>query len=116
MSQMREEARPDAVERAGPGSQPRVCGLFLTTLWFGLFAGWLELGLVLAQRAVNPHVSMNALRTNWHFVWMIPASDTLIFGVVGLALALLAGARPGLAAWAAWRLPVGMTVLTLLLT
>ncbi len=110
------ELPPAAAAKAGPGSQQRASGLFLTTLWFGLLAGWLELGLVLAQRAVNPHVSIDTLRTNRHFVWMVPVSDVLIFGVVGLAIALLARFRPALARWIALRLPVGLSFLTLLLT
>ena len=47
---------------------------------------------------------------------MIPVSDVLIFGVVGLSIALLARFRPGLARWTALRLPVGLSFLTLLLT
>ena len=108
--------RPAVGEKAGPGSQQGAGALFLTTLWFGLLAGWLELGLVLAQRAVNPHISIDMLRTNRHFVWMIPVSDALIFGVVGLSIALLARFRPGLARWGALRLPIAMVFFTLLLT
>jgi hypothetical protein len=59
-------------ESAGSGWQYRAGGLFLITFWFGLLAGYLELGLVLAQRAINPHLSLDALRTNRNFVWMIP--------------------------------------------
>src|SRR4051812_33996573 len=69
-----------------PVSRPEVAGPFLVTLWFGLVAGWLDLGLVLAQRAVDPHVSASLLRTNLHFAWMIPVSEALIFGLVGLSL------------------------------
>jgi arylsulfatase A-like enzyme len=110
------ESRPAASEDVGPASRPGAGGLFLTTLWFGLLAGWLELGVVLAQRAINPHVSMNSLRTNWHFAWMIPAADALIFGVVGLAVALLARFHRGFARWTVLRLPAGLASLTLLLT
>ncbi|MGC8644102.1 MAG: sulfatase-like hydrolase/transferase, partial [Isosphaeraceae bacterium] len=84
-------------------------------LWFGLVAGWLDLGLVLAQRALHPHVSASILRTNQHFVWMVPVSEVLIFTVVGLAIALLATFRCGLARWIAWRLAVALGCLTLLL-
>src|SRR6185437_14521124 len=106
----------DSPEKAITGSQHGAGRLFLTTLWFGLLAGWLELGLVLAQRAVNPHVSIDSLRTNWHFAWMIPAADVLIFGVIGLSLALVSRCRPGAARWTAERLPVTLAILTLLLT
>src|SRR5271163_714001 len=66
--------------RSSPGEHPPTdsrqanAGVFFTTLWFGLLAGWLELGLVLVSRTVNPHISIDALRTNRHFVWMIPVA------------------------------------------
>ena len=107
--------RPAAHEEVGHESKPGAAGLFLTTLWFGLVAGWLELGLVLAQRAIHPHVSADILRTNRHFVWMIPVSELLIFGLVGLLIALLAKWRWGLARRVAMRLPVVMTFWALLL-
>ena len=47
---------------------------------------------------------------------MIPVSDVLIFGVVGLSIAVLARFHRGFARWTAWRLPVGLALLTLLLT
>ena len=102
-------------ERSSPGPQ-RAGGLFLATLWFGLLAGWLELGFVLAQRAANPHLSDDMLRTNRHFVWMIPVADALIFSVIGLAVTVLAWFRWEFARWIAMRLPIGMCFCTLLLT
>ena len=109
------DLHPAVAENAGPRSIRGPRGLFLMTLWFGLLAGWLELGLVLALRAVNPHVSLDMLRTNRHFVWMIPVSDALIFGGVGLLIASLARSRR-LAWWTTLRLPIGLSFLTLLLT
>jgi arylsulfatase A-like enzyme len=97
-------------------SRERKAGVFFTTLSLGLLAGWLELGLVLVSRTVNPHISIDALRTNRHFVWMIPVADVFIFGFVGVGTALLARFRPGLARWIASRLAVGLIFLTLLLT
>ncbi len=110
-----EGLQPAAGEEVSPRSQHGPGGLFLMTLWFGLVAGWLDLGMVLAQRAIDLHVSDAMVRTNQHFVWMVPVSDVLIFGVVGLAIVLLAWFRRGLAWWIAMRLPVGMSFLTLLL-
>jgi arylsulfatase A-like enzyme len=101
---------------AGQAPEPRPGALFLTTLWFGLVAGWLELGFVLAHQALVPRVSLSMVRTNRHYVWMVPVSDVLIFGVAGVAIALLARFRPGLARWTALRLPAAMAALGLLLT
>jgi arylsulfatase A-like enzyme len=103
-------------QEPGPGPPRTAGGLFLATLWFGLVAGWLELALVLAERAVNPHVSMEALRTNRHFVWMTPLADALILGGLGAVIAPLAALRWGLARWLALRLSVGLGFWTLLLT
>jgi arylsulfatase A-like enzyme len=103
-------------ESAGSARQYGAGGLFLITFWFGLLAGYLELGLVLAQRAINPHLSLDALRTNRNFVWMIPVSDVLIFGAAGVLIAVLARYHRRLAHWTAFRLSVAMLCFTLLLT
>ena len=103
-------------EKVSLRSQQTAGGPFLTTLWFGLLAGWLELGLFLARRAVDPRLSIDMLRTNRHFVWMIPVSDALIFGVVGVLMAVLVRFRRGFALWIALRLSIGLSVLTVLLT
>lgn len=108
--------RNSTCDEARPRQGHEARELFLTTLAFGLVAGWLELGFVLTQRIVNPHVSLDALRTNRHFAWMIPVGDVLIFSVVGLAIVVFARFRPGLARWVVWRLVVGLSFLTLLLT
>ena len=111
----REELHPALSDQVEPGSRQAVCAPLLTTLWFGFLAGWLELGLVLARGAIDPHVSQNLIRTNRHFAWMIPVSHVLIFSVVGLSVALLARFRPGLARWSALRLSIVMSLWTLLL-
>jgi arylsulfatase A-like enzyme len=103
-------------EEMSPGSKHGSGGLFVITLWFGLVAGWLDLGLALAQRAIHPHVSADILRTNRHFLWMVPVSEVLIFIIVGLSIALLATFRWGLARWTAFRLSVAMSFMTLLLS
>jgi arylsulfatase A-like enzyme len=100
---------------AGPGPRQGALTLFLTTLWFGLLTGWLELGFVLAQGAIFPHASPTMLRTNRHMVWMMPISNVLIFSSVGGLIAVLAGIRLGLARWTALRLPVVLSFLALLL-
>ena len=74
---------------------PKPVAVFLTMCWFGLAAGLLELVLVLAQRSLIARISLQSLRTNRHFLWMIPAADLAIFALVGVALIRLARRRPG---------------------
>jgi arylsulfatase A-like enzyme len=104
-----------SLRKTARSSQHRAIQLFLTTLWFGLAAGWLELGLVLAKDVIHPYVSLETIRTNRHLVWMLPVSDALLFSIVGLAIAPLARLPWGIARWTAFRLPVAMCVLAILL-
>lgn len=109
-----EKTRP-RITPEGAGKRPEIGSLFLRMTWFGLIAGWLNLGLVLAQGALRPHVAIARVRTNVHSGWMIPASDALVFGAVGLALALATRPWPRLARWTAWRAPLALLFLALLL-
>lgn len=111
------QAELPRVEGRETGLEPETGAVspFLTTLWFGLLAGWLELGLVEALGVLRPHVSMDTLRINRHHGWMVPVSDLLIFGAVGAALALLARLFPRSARWTALRLPPALVFLALLL-
>src|SRR5690242_16507392 len=84
-------------------------GPFRMAVGFGLVAGWSELAMVVFWRAVDPRISMDSLRTNRQFAWMIPASDLLIFAAVGVGLVLVAKLWPALARWLAWRLHVALT-------
>ncbi len=105
-----------AAETASPEFTSRVALEWLVaTLWLGLVAGWLELGLVLVQRSINPHIPLDLLRTNRHYLWMIPVADTLLFAVLGLILALLGRPLPKLTPWLAPRLPLTLLFWTLLL-
>ncbi|MEJ7637614.1 MAG: hypothetical protein WKF75_06380, partial [Singulisphaera sp.] len=101
-------ARPSLVMRAEevpnevPETRPGPLALLGTAAWFGLIAGPLELGLVLARDRIAQEVTPASLQASRHALWMIPVSDLLIFGACGLLLALAArlaprfGARLGL--------------------
>lgn len=102
-------AAPDLDPGLGPWT------VVLSTLWFGLVAGWLELVVVLAQRAYHPYVAMDTLRTNRHFAWMIPVSDVLIFGAAGLAAAAFARSRREASRRIACRLGLALGFLAVLL-
>lgn len=78
-------------------SRPVARLLMANALVFGLVAGGLELALVLAQDALSPKITMDSLRTNLHFMWMIPLANVTIFGVCGLLFGWLARSRPELA-------------------
>lgn len=83
---------------------------------FGLLAGGLELVQWLIRNAITGGVSLGSFQMSRHFVWMIPASDFVLFLAAGLAIAALARIRPG---WAAHAAPLTfgfLCVLALLLT
>ena len=63
-------------------------------LWFGAVTGLLELALVLLHKRIFNTLTLETLRRNRHFVWMIPASNLLIFAILGLLIALAARLRP----------------------
>lgn len=98
---------------AGPTEKP--AGPLMMTLWFGLLAGWLELGFVTLQSVVRPRVLPEMIRTNQHRVWMLPVSLFMIFGLVGLMIGLLARCHRGVGNWVALRLPVAIAALSLFL-
>src|SRR5256885_1405361 len=76
--------------------QPGFLTLWLIAAWFGLLAGMLELGSLLLQKLISSTVIPESLRRNRHFLWMVPLSNLLIFGSLGLLLALLVRVRPRL--------------------
>lgn len=79
-----------------------------TFAWLGLMAGWLELACMTSWRALYPHRSMNMLRTNRHYVWMVPVSEVVIFTVAGLVLALVDRFWPRFSRWLSLRLAMAL--------
>jgi arylsulfatase A-like enzyme len=94
---------------------PAPAGLILSMCWFGLVAGLLELSVVLAQRELIERISLESLRTNRHFLWMIPTADLLIFGLCGVFLAWLSKRRPGVAQALVYLTGSGLLVLSSLM-
>jgi len=84
-------------------------------VWFGLCAGWLELTLVLAMRALDPRISKEMLRTNQHHFWMNPLANFLLFGGVGLVVFIFSSLRLRLSAGWQFRILVSLTCLAVLL-
>ncbi|WZO98877.1 sulfatase [Isosphaeraceae bacterium EP7] len=108
----REDAASDP-DFAGGASRP--IGSARLLLWFGLVAGWAELATILARDSISGRITMDALRTNRHFLWMIPASNALILGGLGLVVGVLSRRRPDLGRWLACRIGAGATAMAVLL-
>ncbi len=59
--------------------------------WIGSVIGLTELCGIIGSRWVAGRITSEMLRTNWHFIWMVPISNLVIFGAIALLL--------GIAAW-----------------
>ncbi len=77
---------PDQVAstRFGPAAA------LLLALWFGLVAGLAELSVLGVRDWIDPVVTVDSIRTNRHYAWMIPLSDAGLFAVVGLVFVVAA--------------------------
>ncbi len=87
-------AWPRQGQAAGPRS---VCPEFLTgkrvigfSIVVGLVAGVCELALQDARRRLIDGTALGALHLNQHAWWMVPLSDALILGVLGISAAVVA--------------------------
>lgn len=87
----------------------------LATLWFGLLTGALEIVLVLVLNVVYPNITMETIRTNRHYLWMIPVSNLLVFAAVAPVVTGLSLIRLRPAGWLARRIPPALAALGLLL-
>lgn len=85
--------------------------LFAMAASFGILTGAFELLMTLAQRAFDPRISLESLRTHRHFVWMIPVGDIGLFVGLGLVAAVLGWRWPHAARRVAWRLFTGLAAL-----
>ncbi len=59
--------------------------------WIGSIIGLTELCGIIGTRWLTGRITSETLRTNWHFTWMVPVSNLVIFGAIALLL--------GIAAW-----------------
>ena len=57
-------------------------------LCFGLVAGLAEVAVLGLQDLVDPVVTVDSIRTNRHYAWMIPISNAGLFAVVGVGFAV----------------------------
>ena len=70
---------------------PRV---LIAALWLGLAIGLVELVMVGLLQQWNSALTIGSLRLNRHYPWMIPLSNALIFGAVGLGLEVASRVAP----------------------
>ncbi|HKI19159.1 MAG TPA: sulfatase [Isosphaeraceae bacterium] len=104
-----------AVERPDHEQPLGALGALAISLWFGLSAGLLELGLQFAQKPfIDP--SPGFFRMNRHIVWSVPTVNLALFGCCGLLVALAVRVSPRLRAQSVVAPPVLLAVLTLLLS
>jgi arylsulfatase A-like enzyme len=89
----------------GPVPAPRRLGaldVLLLSVWCGLAAGLLEVGVRILGRVLDPRSSLY-LRSR-HFVWMVPLSNLLLFSLAGLFLAAATRLWPRRGGWLCPRL------------
>jgi len=70
--------------------------LFVVGVWFGVATGLLELGGTLVMVKVLGRVTYDTLRTNWHYLWMTPLSNLVLFFALALLLSLATARLPRL--------------------
>ena len=82
-------------------------------VWFGLAAGWLEVGVrVLCKCLIGTNRLYLATR---HFVWLIPLSNLLLFFIGGVLMAAAAKLWPRFAGWLSPRLFCAAAILPALM-
>ena len=84
------ESTPEARPVDAPDA-PLGPGLFLTALALGPVVGLLELLVETTAHAVDGRVTIEAIRTNRHHLWMVPVSDLMLIAILGAVLHLVAG-------------------------
>jgi arylsulfatase A-like enzyme len=92
----RQTVAPEA--RSSPDPPPRLSASpwdhLAIAACFGAVTGLVELALVGARFKLLQQVTFDLLRKNHHFLWMIPASNILIFTTAGLFICIVAMVRP----------------------
>lgn len=85
------------MEGASEGRATGPMGVARLALLFGLLTGALELTQWLVRNRLSGGGALGTFQMSRHFYWMIPASNLVIFGAIGIVLGLVAWLRP---AWA----------------
>src|SRR5262245_27781590 len=77
--------------------------------WLGLAAGWLEVGVRVLCRAIDPTDRLYLMSR--HFVWLAPLANLLLFSGIGALLAAATGLFPRRWGWIGPRLLCALAVL-----
>src|SRR5271166_518795 len=83
------------------------------SVWFGLFAGLLEVGTHVLCRAIDPTKRLYMMSR--HFVWLAPLANILLFFCLGLLLAGVTRFWPRLGGWLSPRLLCALAILPALM-
>jgi arylsulfatase A-like enzyme len=87
------------VAALGAGHSLSPVELLVVGIWFGVATGLLELGGTLVAVKVMGRVTYDTLRTNWHYLWMTPLSNLVLFFALALLLSLATARSPRLRAF-----------------
>ena len=85
----------------------RAVDVLAWSMWFGLVAGLLEVGMRVLCRAIDPTHRLYV--TSRHFVWLTPVANMLLFFSLGLLLAAITRCWPRLGGWLSPRLLIALT-------
>lgn len=66
----------------------RPVDLMLLGVWFGLMTGLLEVSGNLVWIKLLGWITYDTVRTNWHYVWLTPLSNLVLFAVPALLISL----------------------------
>jgi arylsulfatase A-like enzyme len=87
--------------------------ILVLSIWCGLLSGLLEIGTTILRK--NTVGQAHFYWMSRHFVWLIPATNVLLFLTLGLILGVVTAVSPRRGGWLAVRLLCTLTVLPALL-
>jgi arylsulfatase A-like enzyme len=83
--------------------------VLVLSAWYGLAAGWLEVGTRVLARAIRPTGRMYLMSR--HFLWLVPLANLALFFGVGLLLAMAMKRWPRGGSWLGPRLLFAAAIL-----
>ena len=109
--------RPSAQRRPAPSASQRsrlnAADVLAWSVWLGLAAGLLEVGMRVLCRAIDPTNRIYLMSR--HFVWLTPLANMLLFLSLGLFLAGITRFWPRLGGWLSPRLLIALAIQPMLM-